>query len=66
MNFGSELEQKSYIVSKRLLCLGPFPARRHLRSAGDGVPLIVPFRGYVPLPARSTVRWYQRDLPINY
>jgi len=43
MNFGSELEQKSYIVSKRLLCLGPFPAQRHFQPAGDGSPLIVHF-----------------------
>jgi hypothetical protein len=47
MYFSSKLEQKCYIVSKRLLYLGPFPARRHSQSAGDGIPLIVHFREYV-------------------
>jgi len=42
MNFRSKLEQKCYIVSKRLLYLGPFPARRHFQSAGDGIPLYRP------------------------
>lgn len=43
MYFGSKLEQKSYIVSKRLLYLGSFLARSHFSSAGNGIPPVVQF-----------------------